>query len=111
MMCSCEKDERMRTSFSTWAPARGGFGFTPRYRGIGIGIGFGSGTRLAHLREVVARHLLHHHLLAHYHVTGAAVAEEHRRAEGALSDVLDLLILGEERLRRARSGASGRRVV
>lgn len=42
MMCSCEKDERMRTSFSTWAPTRGGFGFIPSGIGIGIGIGFGS---------------------------------------------------------------------
>eukprot|EP00964_Phaeocystis_antarctica_P001939 scaffold1007_cov61-Phaeocystis_antarctica.AAC.10 len=76
-------------------------------QGPRIGTGFGTGTRPpAHLREVIARHLLHHHLLAHDHVTGAAVAEEHRCAEGALSDRLDSLVLGEERLRRARSGAS-----
>jgi hypothetical protein len=99
MMCSCEKDERMRTSFSTCARTRGGSNSSLRQRHRLLGSGFDSGIRLEHLREVVARHLLHRHLLAHHHVTGPAVAEEHRCAKSPLSDVLHHLILGEERLR------------
>mmetsp|Transcript_23777 Transcript_23777/g.56730 ORF Transcript_23777/g.56730 Transcript_23777/m.56730 type:complete len:386 (+) Transcript_23777:819-1976(+) len=46
-----------------------------------------------HLGELDPRHLLHPHLLAYDQMAGAAVAEEHRRAEGTLPECLHLLVL------------------
>eukprot|EP00964_Phaeocystis_antarctica_P058254 scaffold34547_cov51-Phaeocystis_antarctica.AAC.1 len=60
---------------------------------IGLGYELGLVLFAPHLRELGPRHLLHPHLLAYDQMAGAAVAEEHRCAEGTLSECLHLLVL------------------